>query len=102
MVLQRFAVDPLIVSDLVYLDDALKGEDDRPMKAGTLEMVRRAVWRIVSRRCGGGVDIPSWAHQDDGRYICRMLGNWTDSVREKDRGYAPVVPSPHSIELAAN
>ena len=42
--LQRFAEDPLIVSDLVYLDDAPKGEDGRPRKEGTLEMVRRAVW----------------------------------------------------------
>ena len=47
MVLQRFAVDLLIVSDLVYLDDALKGKDDRPRKEGTLEMVRRAVWGIL-------------------------------------------------------
>ena len=43
VVLQRFAEDPLIVSDLVYLDDAPKGEDGRPRKEGTLEMVRRAV-----------------------------------------------------------
>ena len=47
VVLQRFAVDPLIFSDLVYLDDALKGEDDRPRKEGTLEMVQRAVWGIL-------------------------------------------------------
>ena len=38
--LQRFAEDPLIISDLMYLDDALKGEDGRPRKEGTLEMVR--------------------------------------------------------------
>ena len=38
VVLQRFAEDPLIVSDLVYLDDAPKGEDDRPRKEGTLEI----------------------------------------------------------------
>ena len=44
VVLQRFAEDPLIVSDLVYLDDAPKGEDGRPRKEGTLEMARRAVW----------------------------------------------------------
>ena len=44
VVLQRFAEDPLIVSDLVYLDDAPKGEDGRPRKERTLEMVRRAVW----------------------------------------------------------
>ena len=43
VVLKRFAEDPLIVSDLVYLDDAPKGEDGRPREKGTLEMVRRAV-----------------------------------------------------------
>ena len=44
MVLQRFAEDLLIVSDLlVYLDDAPKGEDGRSREEGTLEMVRRAV-----------------------------------------------------------
>ena len=32
VVLQKFAEDPLIVSDLVYLDDAPKGEDGRPRK----------------------------------------------------------------------
>ena len=40
VVLQRFAEDPLIVPDLVYLDDAPKGKDDRPREEGTLEMVR--------------------------------------------------------------
>ena len=35
VVLQRFAEDPLIVSDLAYLDDAPKGEDGRPRKEGT-------------------------------------------------------------------
>ena len=47
MVLQRFAEDPWIVSDLVYLDDAPKGEDDRPREEGTLEMVRRVVWGVL-------------------------------------------------------
>ena len=47
VVLQKFAEDPLIVSDLVYLDDAPKGEDSRPRKEGTLEIVRRAVWRML-------------------------------------------------------
>ena len=47
VVLQRFAEDPLIVSDLVYFDDAPKGEDGRPRKEGTLEMVRRAVWGML-------------------------------------------------------
>ena len=47
VVLQRFAEDPLVVSDLVYLDDAPKLEDGRPRKEGTLEMVRRAVWGML-------------------------------------------------------
>ena len=47
VVLQRFVEDPLIVTDLVYLDDAPKGEDDRPRKEGTLEMIRRAVWGML-------------------------------------------------------
>ena len=34
----------------------------------------------------GGVDIASWAHQDDGRYSCRTSGTRTESVGEKDRG----------------
>ena len=47
VVLQRFAEDPLIISDLVYLDDAPKGEDDRPREEGTLKMVRRVVWGML-------------------------------------------------------
>ena len=41
------AVRGVIVSDLVYLDDAPKGEDDRPREEGTLEMVWRAVWGML-------------------------------------------------------
>ena len=44
VVLQRFAADPMIVSDLVYLGDAPKVEDGRSRNQGTLKMVRRAVW----------------------------------------------------------
>ena len=47
VVLQRFAEDPLIVSDLVYLDDAPKGEDGRPREEGTLEMVWQALWGML-------------------------------------------------------
>ena len=47
VVLQRFAEDPLIVSDLVYLDDAPKGEDNRPREEGTLKFVRRVVWGML-------------------------------------------------------
>ena len=37
----------MIVSDLVYLDYAPKGEDDKPREEGTLEVVRRAVWGML-------------------------------------------------------
>ena len=47
VVLQRFAEDPLIVSDLVYLDDVPKGEDGRPREEETLEMVQRVVWGML-------------------------------------------------------
>ena len=47
VVLQRFAEDQLIVSDMVYLDDAPKDEDDRPWEKGALEMVGRAVWGML-------------------------------------------------------
>ena len=103
VVLQRFAEDPLIVSDLVYLDDAPKGEDGRPREEGTsgngpASGVGDAVWR----RCGGGVAIASWAYQDDGRYSCRMPGIRTDSVGKNHRDHAPVVTSRHNVERAAS
>ena len=47
VVLQRFAEDPLIVSDLVYLDHAPKGEDGRSREEGTLEKVGRALWGML-------------------------------------------------------
>ena len=46
-VLQRFAEEPLIVSDLVYLDDALKGKDGRPRKEESLKIVWRAVCEMM-------------------------------------------------------
>ena len=67
MVLQRFAEDPLIVSDLVYLDDAPKGEDGRPRNKGTLEMVRRAVWGMLYADDAGVVSISP-------RGLTRMMG----------------------------
>ena len=47
VVLKRFAEDPPIVSDLVYLDDAPKGEDRKPRGEGTLEINQRAVWGML-------------------------------------------------------
>ena len=59
VVLQRFAEGPLIVSDLVYLDNAPKGEDGIPRKEGTLEMVRRAVWGMLYANDAGVVSTSS-------------------------------------------
>ena len=47
VVLQRFAEDTLIVSDLVYVDDARNNEDGRAKEEGTLKMIRRAVWGML-------------------------------------------------------
>ena len=67
VILQRFAEDPLIVSDLVYLDDAPRGEDGRPRKEGTLEMVRRAVWGMLYADDAGVVSTSP-------RGLTRMMG----------------------------
>ena len=67
MVLQRFAEDPPIVLDLMYLDDATKGEDGRPRNEGTLEMVRRTVWGMLSADDAGVVSTPP-------RGLTRMMG----------------------------
>ena len=67
VVLQRFAEDPLIVSDLVFLVDAPKGEDGRPMKEGTLEMVRRPMWGMLYSDDAGVVSTSP-------RGLTRMMG----------------------------
>ena len=43
VILQKFVENPLVVSDLVYLDDASKGDDGRSGEEGTLEIARQAV-----------------------------------------------------------
>ena len=103
VVLQRFAEDLPIVSDLVYLDDAPKGEDGRPRKEGTLKMVRLAVWGMLYADDAGVVSTSP-------RGLTRMMGVIVVACQEfgltvsekKDRGHAPVVPSLHSVERAAN
>ena len=68
VVLQRFAEDSLIVLDyLVYLDDAPKGEDGRPKKEGTLEIIRRAVWGMLCADDAGVVSTSS-------RGLTRIIG----------------------------
>ena len=59
VVLQRFAEDPLIVPDMVYLDDAPKGKDGRPREEGTLKMVRRVVWGMMYYADDAGVVLTS-------------------------------------------
>ena len=104
VVLQRFAKDPLIISDLVYLDDAPKGENGRPRKEGTLKMVRRAVWGMLYADDAGVVSTSP-------RGLTRMMGvkvvacqefGLTVLEKKTKQGHAPVVPSPHSVERAAN
>ena len=67
VVLQRFTEDPLIISDLVYLDDVPKGEDGGPRKEGTLEMVWRAVWGMLYADDAGVVSTSP-------RGLTRMVG----------------------------
>ena len=84
VVLQRFAEDPRIVSDLVSLDDAPKGEDDRPREEGTLEMVRRAVWGMLYADDAGVVlTSPRGLTQAEGRYSCRICQEFGLTVSEK-------------------
>ena len=47
VVLQRLAADPVIVSDLVYLNDGPKGEDGSPREEKILEVVQQAAWRML-------------------------------------------------------
>ena len=103
VVLQRFAEDILIVSDLVYLDDAPKGEDGRPREEGTLEMVRRAVWGVLYTDDAGVVSTSprGLARMMDVIVIaCQEFG--LTSVGEEDCGHALVVRSQHIVERAAN
>ena len=60
VVLKRFATDPLIVSDLMSLDDVPKDEVGRPKEEVILEMVQRAIWGMLYAD-GGGLDIVAWA-----------------------------------------
>ena len=55
VILQRFAEDPLIVLDLVYLYDAQKSEDGKPKEEVTLEMIRLAVWGMLYAHDAGVV-----------------------------------------------
>ena len=109
MVLQRFAAHPVIVSDLVGLDDAPKGEGGRPREEGTLEMAWQAVWGmlyaddagVVSTSPRGLVRMVDVRNRDV-RNSCNISGILTDSVGGKDRDRAPVVRSQHSVERAVN
>ena len=88
VVLQRFAEDPLIVSD--WCTSTMRRRWQAQGGGNVRNDPTSGVGDAVCRRCGGGVRIASWAYQDDGRYSCRMSGIQTDRVGEKDRGHAPV------------
>ena len=60
------------------------------------------VGEAVCRRCGGGVDIVTWAYQDEGRYSCRTSGIRTDSVEQEGRCHAPEARSQHIAERVSN
>ncbi|CAM9827023.1 unnamed protein product [Sphacelaria rigidula] len=47
VIVQRFATDPVIVTDLVFVDDASKGDGGEPVEETPLENMRRAVWAKV-------------------------------------------------------
>ena len=58
MVLQRFVEDQLIVSDLVYLDDALMAGDGRPREGVKLKMVRRVCGMLYIDDAGMALTSP--------------------------------------------
>ena len=77
VVLKRFAEDPAIVSDLVYLDDAPNGEDRKPREKGTLEVYRRAVWGMLYADDAGVVSTSP-------RGLTRMMDIIVSHVRNPD------------------
>ena len=100
VILQRFAEDPLIVSDLVYLNDAPEGEDGRPRKEETLEMVRRAVWGMLYADDAGAVSTSP-------RGLTRMMGvivvtgqEFGLTVSEKNTEAMHLWPHPHTASNA--
>ncbi|CAM9398965.1 unnamed protein product, partial [Sphacelaria rigidula] len=47
VIVQRIAAGPVIVSDLIFLDDAPKGDGGEPAEDTPLEKVRRSVWAML-------------------------------------------------------
>ena len=93
VVLQRFAEDPLIVSDFVYLDDAPKGGDGRPRKERTLEMVRRAVWGMLYADDAGVVSTSPRAltrTMDVIVVACQEFGLTVSEKRPKPCTFGPI------------
>ena len=48
VVVQRFAADPVIVSDLAFRNDEPKGKAGSPRLEGSFEVVRQMVWGMLS------------------------------------------------------
>ena len=101
VVLQRFAEDPLIVSDMVYLDDAPKDVDDRPWEKVALEMVRRAVWGMLYADDAGVVSISPRELTSMIDVIVVAYQDFGLTAEQEDRGHAPVVLSQHIVEHAS-
>ena len=102
VVLHRFAENPLIVSDFVYLDDAPKGEDDRHREEGTLEIVCRVVWGMLYADDAGLVSTsPLWLARMMVVIVvtCQAFGL---TMSEKKTEVMLVIRSQHSIKRAAN
>ena len=104
VVLQRFAEDSLIVSDLVYLDDAPKGEDERAREKWTLEMVRRVVWGMLYADDVGVVSISTRGLTGMMEAIVVAFQEFGLTVSENTTEvmHLPMVRSQHSVERAAN
>ena len=86
---------------MVYLDDAPKDEDDRPWEKVALEMLRRAVWRLLYADGAGVVAI---SPRELTRMIDVILVAYQDfglTFEKEDQGHAPVIPSQHTVEHAA-
>ena len=104
VVLQRFAEDPLVVSGLVYLDGASKGEDGRPREGGTLEIVRRVVWEMQFADDAGVMSTSprGLTRMMDVKVVACQEFGLTVSEKNTEAMHLPVVPSQHSVERAAN
>lgn len=93
VVIQHFAADRTVVSDVVHLDGAPKSEDGNPIRETPLARVRRAIWGVpytddagMAPRSPDGM--ATWDNGCDsgGLPVVR-----TNIIGEKGRFHSPVV-----------